>query len=70
MSTINLGLLPVGRSARGFIGRLEGVVKIIGDIESPIQPRLKPGSVKVIPAAHTSSVVILKPQVRDQLFAL
>lgn len=31
-------LVPPGKSAEGFIGRLEGVVKIAGDIESPIEP--------------------------------
>lgn len=31
-------LVPAGRSSDNFIGRLQGVVKIVGDIESPIEP--------------------------------
>lgn len=31
-------LVPPDRSVKDFIGRLEGVVKIVGDIESPIEP--------------------------------
>jgi len=31
-------LVPADRSADDFIGRLEGVVKIVGDIESPVDP--------------------------------
>lgn len=32
-------LVPVDTGRDDFIGRLEGVVKIVGDIESPIEPR-------------------------------
>ena len=31
-------LVPVDTGRDDFIGRLEGVVKIVGDIESPIEP--------------------------------
>ncbi|MGH9433580.1 MAG: type II toxin-antitoxin system Phd/YefM family antitoxin [Terriglobia bacterium] len=31
-------LVPVDTSPDDFIGRLEGVIKIVGDIESPIEP--------------------------------
>jgi prevent-host-death family protein len=31
-------LLPAQGSSDDFIGRLEGVIKIVGDIESPIEP--------------------------------
>ena len=31
-------LVPVDISRDDFIGRLEGVVKIVGDIESPVVP--------------------------------
>jgi prevent-host-death family protein len=31
-------LVPAGTSSDDFIGRLEGVIKIAGDIESPIEP--------------------------------
>ncbi len=31
-------LVPVEESPREFLGRLEGAVKIVGDIESPIEP--------------------------------
>ena len=31
-------LVPVEEAPREFLGRLEGVVKIVGDIESPIEP--------------------------------
>lgn len=31
-------LVAPDKSAEGFIGRLEGVVKIVGDIESPVEP--------------------------------
>ena len=31
-------LVPADLSSDDFIGRLEGVVKIVGDIESPIEP--------------------------------
>jgi prevent-host-death family protein len=31
-------LVPAEESPRPFLGRLEGVVKIIGDIESPVVP--------------------------------
>ena len=31
-------LVPVDDSRDDFIGRLEGVVKIVGDIESPVVP--------------------------------
>lgn len=30
-------LVPAEESPREFLGRLEGIVKIIGDIESPIE---------------------------------
>ena len=30
-------LVPAGDSSDNFIGRLQGVVKIVGDIESPIE---------------------------------
>jgi len=31
-------LVPPDNSADEFIGRLQGVVKVVGDIESPIEP--------------------------------
>ena len=31
-------LVPADDMTRDFIGRLEGVVRIVGDIESPIEP--------------------------------
>jgi prevent-host-death family protein len=31
-------LVPAEEVPREFLGRLEGIVKIIGDIESPIEP--------------------------------
>lgn len=31
-------LVPVDEIPREFLGRLEGVIKIVGDIESPIEP--------------------------------
>ena len=31
-------LVPPDTSSDDFIGRLEGVVKIVGDIESPVEP--------------------------------
>ncbi len=31
-------LVPADEAPRVFLGRLEGVVKIVGDIESPIEP--------------------------------
>jgi prevent-host-death family protein len=31
-------LVPAGDSSDDFIGRLQGVIKIVGDIESPIEP--------------------------------
>jgi prevent-host-death family protein len=31
-------LVPADEPARGFLGRLEGIVKIAGDIESPLVP--------------------------------
>jgi prevent-host-death family protein len=31
-------LVPVEESPREFLGRLEGLVKIVGDIESPVEP--------------------------------
>ncbi|MGO8814511.1 MAG: type II toxin-antitoxin system prevent-host-death family antitoxin [Terriglobia bacterium] len=31
-------LVPVETGRDDFIGRLEGVVKIVGDLESPIEP--------------------------------
>ena len=31
-------LVPAEEGPREFLGRLEGIVKIIGDIESPIEP--------------------------------
>jgi prevent-host-death family protein len=31
-------LVPAEEESREFLGRLEGIVKIMGDIESPIEP--------------------------------
>jgi prevent-host-death family protein len=31
-------LVPAEEAPRDFLGRLEGIVKIVGDIESPIEP--------------------------------
>ena len=31
-------LVPADKTSDDFIGRLEGVVKIVGDIESPVVP--------------------------------
>lgn len=31
-------LVPAEESARPFLGRLEGIIKITGDIESPVVP--------------------------------
>ena len=31
-------LVPAEKAAHDLIGRLEGVVRIVGDIESPIEP--------------------------------
>ena len=31
-------LVPGEESHREFLGRLEGIVKVVGDIESPIEP--------------------------------
>lgn len=31
-------LIPADESPQHFLGRLEGVVRIVGDIESPIEP--------------------------------
>jgi prevent-host-death family protein len=31
-------LIPAEQSPREFLGRLEGIVKIVGDIESAIEP--------------------------------
>ena len=31
-------LVPAEEAPREFFGRLEGIVKIVGDIESPIEP--------------------------------
>jgi antitoxin (DNA-binding transcriptional repressor) of toxin-antitoxin stability system len=31
-------LVPVDTGRDDFIGRLEGVIKIVGDIESPVEP--------------------------------
>ena len=31
-------LVPPNTSSDDFIGRLEGIVRVIGDIESPIEP--------------------------------
>ena len=31
-------LVPADEVPRAFLGRLEGLVKIVGDIESPIEP--------------------------------
>jgi antitoxin (DNA-binding transcriptional repressor) of toxin-antitoxin stability system len=31
-------LVPAEEPADGFIGRLKGVIEIVGDIESPIEP--------------------------------
>jgi len=30
-------LMPVEEPAREFIGRLEGIVRVVGDVESPIE---------------------------------
>jgi len=38
-------LVPVQRSSDDFIGRLEGIVRIAGDIQSPVEP---PGSWDVL----------------------
>ncbi len=34
----NMKEMPADEPSEGFLGRLEGVVKILGDIESPIEP--------------------------------
>ena len=31
-------LVPADNVSRDFIGRLEGIVRIVGDIESPVEP--------------------------------
>jgi len=31
-------LVPIDDEGRGFIGRLEGMFEIVGDIESPVEP--------------------------------
>ena len=31
-------LVPADDTAREFIGRLKGVIRIVGDVESPIEP--------------------------------
>jgi prevent-host-death family protein len=31
-------LVPAEEESRDFLGRLEGIIKIVGDIESPIEP--------------------------------
>lgn len=31
-------LVPAGKTADDFIGRLQGIVTIVGDIESPVAP--------------------------------
>jgi prevent-host-death family protein len=31
-------LVPAEGSADNFIGRLQGIVKVVGDIESPVEP--------------------------------
>jgi prevent-host-death family protein len=31
-------LVPAEEGSNGFLGRLQGIVKILGDIESPIEP--------------------------------
>jgi antitoxin (DNA-binding transcriptional repressor) of toxin-antitoxin stability system len=31
-------LVPAEKPAKTFLGRLEGVMEIVGDIESPIEP--------------------------------
>lgn len=31
-------LVPAGKESREFIGRLKGVIEILGDIESPVEP--------------------------------
>ena len=31
-------LVPAEEESREFLGRLEGIIKIVGDIESPIEP--------------------------------
>jgi prevent-host-death family protein len=31
-------LVPFGNDEREFLGRLEGIIQIVGDIESPVEP--------------------------------
>lgn len=31
-------LVPAGKAGKDLIGRLEGVIEIVGDVESPIEP--------------------------------
>ncbi|PYX59444.1 MAG: type II toxin-antitoxin system prevent-host-death family antitoxin [Acidobacteria bacterium] len=31
-------LVPAEKKVTGFVGRLEGVVRVVGDVESPIVP--------------------------------
>jgi antitoxin (DNA-binding transcriptional repressor) of toxin-antitoxin stability system len=31
-------LVPADDTEREFIGRLEGIIRIVGDIESPVEP--------------------------------
>jgi prevent-host-death family protein len=31
-------LVPIGKAKDDFLGRLEGVIRIVGDIESPVVP--------------------------------
>jgi prevent-host-death family protein len=31
-------LVPAGNEDREFLGRLEGIIRIVGDIESPVEP--------------------------------
>jgi prevent-host-death family protein len=31
-------LVPADKTSREFLGRLKGVIRIVGDIESPVEP--------------------------------
>jgi len=31
-------LVPAEKEGREFLGRLEGIIRIVGDIESPVEP--------------------------------
>ena len=32
-------LVPAHKTSREFLGRLKGVIRIVGDIESPVEPQ-------------------------------